>query len=99
MNILVQPRILLAGFALAVSVLSGCRQPQPEVRSPLSFPETWEAVRNSDRLFCQYARKVAEETDPVREKILSQFLTSNKVTVRLSPLEPLNLESVNHGVL
>jgi len=75
-------------------MISGCRQPQPEVRSLLSFPETWEAAKNSDRLFCQYARKVAEETDTVREEVLSQFLASNRVSDVVLILEyanPVNL--------
>ena len=87
-------RIILGVLAVAVSVLSGCRQRQPEVRSLLSFPETWEAAKNSDRLFCDYARKVAGETDPVREKLLSQFLTSNTVNDAVLLLEyanPINL--------
>jgi len=79
---------------LGVMVLSGCRQTQPEVHSLLSFPETWEAAKNSDRLFCQYARKVAEETDTVREEVLSQFLASNRVSDVVLILEyanPVNL--------
>jgi len=82
--------IILTGVAIAVSVLSGCRHPQPEVRSLLSFPETWEAARNSDRLFCQYAHKIAEETDPFREKLLTQFLASNTVTDVVMLLEYMN---------
>ena len=83
-------RTILVGFAVALSVLSGCRQPQLEVRSLLSFPETWDAARKGDRLFCDYARKVAEETDSVREKLLSQYLTSNKVTDVVMLLEYMN---------
>lgn len=75
---------------MAVSLLSGCRQPQPEVRSLLSFPETWEAARNSDRLFCDYARKIAGETDPVREKLFTQFLASNRVDDIVMLLEYAN---------
>ena len=83
-----------AGLFSVVFALSGCRQPQPEVRSLLSFPETWEAARNSDRLFCDYARKIAGETDPVREKLFTQFLASNRVDDIVMLLEfanPVNL--------
>ena len=79
-----------AGLFSVVFALSGCRQPQPEVRRLLSFPETWEAAKNSDRLFCQYARKVAEETDPAREKLFAQFLACNRVGEVVMLLEYAN---------
>jgi len=83
-------RIILGGFAVAVSVLSGCRQPQPDVRSLLSYPETWAAARNEDRLLCDAARKVAVGTDSAREKLLTQFLASNRVNDVVMLLEYAN---------
>ena len=83
-------RIILGGLAVAVSVLSGCRQPQPDVRSLLSYPETWAAARNEDRLLCDAARKGAGETDSAREKLLTQFLASNRVNDVVMLLEYAN---------
>lgn len=83
-------RVLWTALSSAVLMISGCRQPQPEVRSLLSFPETWEAAKNSDRLFCQYARKVAEETDLSRGKLCAQFLASNRVSEVVMLLEYAN---------
>lgn len=88
------PCIFWAALGSAVFMILGCRQSQPEVRSLLSFSETWNAARNSDRLFCQYAYKVAEETDSAREKLFAHFLASNRVSEVVMLLEyanPINL--------
>ena len=79
-----------AGLFSVVFALSGCRQPQPEVRSLLSYPETWEAARKGDRLLCDAARKVAGGTDSARERRLTQFLASNRLDDVVMLLEYAN---------